>query len=368
MSTHCTAVSEALAALEENVIEDFRKALREHHNTLAEPLMWDECQRQARAIFADCVQSLRRPWDDLDDRAIDFSEHVGMHRAAQGMNPAVSIQACTVLFDTALPYLRTAVSEAPAEQTEEFLAVSFRTFHKSIGRRMEAAMQAYHSFLLQQAGEANCEVRLGMARDIHDHVGNSLATAMRRLEIAEAEAANDPGRPGSRHVQDAYNSVQDAMDYTRGLVRGLRMRVPDTGLESSLRAFMESVDPEPVRCDVLVTGDEEWVQQELRYELFIALRECLRNALAHAAATAITVEIDIAPHEVHAEVRDNGTGFDVAAVTGSASAGGGLASVRERVRLVDGTVRWRSSATDGTRVVFRIPNLRKIQAVAGMTA
>ena len=63
--------------------------------------------------------------------------------------------------------------------------------------------------------------------------------------------------------------------------------------------------PEPgAPVQLWVRGLDAWVPAPVAEELFIMVRECLRNAWTHAGAPQILVNIDIAPHEVQAEVID----------------------------------------------------------------
>ena len=90
---------------------------------------------------------------------------------------------------------------------------------------------------------------------------------------------------------------------------------------------------------------------DTRYELFVIIREALRNSVRHAGAEEISVEIDIAPHEVVATVVDDGVGFDPSRVTRT----NGLTSMAERAELLHGGVTIGSRVGQGTSVIVRIP-------------
>ncbi|RLU94597.1 hypothetical protein CTZ27_17925 [Streptomyces griseocarneus] len=353
MDHSCGVVSEALKRFEPDILADLREALRGHGNEIADPLVWEETCQQARGIVEDCAASLRHAWRRPDERDIALSARLGLRNASRSVHPAAVIRACSVLFDVCLPYLRKAAAEAPPERGEELLALALHTFNRSVGGRVEALMRGYHSYLLTQVGEANSADRLRLSRDVHDHLGNDLATALRFLELHAAEETDGVLPP---RLAGAHASVREAILSIQALVNGLRIRVPGAGLEAALNAFLESVDADQVRVDIVICGDESWVDPGLREEIFVILRECLRNALSHARAGHIVVWADITPSEIIATVEDDGIGFDPGALAPGSDSG--LSSVRERAGLQGGSADWNSGSGSGTRVTLRIPNHR----------
>jgi two-component system NarL family sensor kinase len=95
---------------------------------------------------------------------------------------------------------------------------------------------------------------------------------------------------------------------------------------------------------------------EIETALYRIAQEALSNAMRHSAATKILVRLTIRPGYVSLAVIDNGVGFDPdTALRGDAQGGVGLASVRERVDLVGGTVNVESAIGRGTRLYVVVP-------------
>ncbi|MEV6954435.1 ATP-binding protein [Streptomyces sp. NPDC051183] len=82
--------------------------------------------------------------------------------------------------------------------------------------------------------------------------------------------------------------------------------------------------------------------------LYRAVQEGLTNACRHSGATEIDVAVSYDEQGARLRVADNGRGF------GGADEGFGIAGLRERVRLADGTVDIRSSAR-GTVLTVGVP-------------
>jgi len=92
---------------------------------------------------------------------------------------------------------------------------------------------------------------------------------------------------------------------------------------------------------------------EIGVSLFRVLQEALHNAAKHSGVKRIEVQLTENLGEVHLVIRDLGVGFDVeSAMRGK---GLGLASMRERVRLVNGSIAIQSTPMQGTMIQVRVP-------------
>jgi len=87
--------------------------------------------------------------------------------------------------------------------------------------------------------------------------------------------------------------------------------------------------------------------------LFRVLQEALRNAVKHSGAKHIEVRLSQRLNQVDLTISDSGKGFNVdAAMKGK---GLGLTSMRERVRLVNGTITVESTPMHGTKIFVCVP-------------
>jgi len=92
---------------------------------------------------------------------------------------------------------------------------------------------------------------------------------------------------------------------------------------------------------------------EMGVSLFRVLQEALHNSVKHSGVKSIEVGLREDSGEIHLIVSDSGKGFDPdAALQGR---GLGLTSMRERIRLVNGTILIDSKPMGGTRIHVRVP-------------
>jgi len=92
---------------------------------------------------------------------------------------------------------------------------------------------------------------------------------------------------------------------------------------------------------------------EVGVPLFRVLQEALHNVTKHSGVRQAEVQLRVDSGEIHLLVSDLGKGYDVEAAL--AGKGLGLTSMRERVRLVNGTIVIESKPMGGTTIHARVP-------------
>jgi signal transduction histidine kinase len=108
-----------------------------------------------------------------------------------------------------------------------------------------------------------------------------------------------------------------------------------------------------MQIDFKSSGVPSSVPPEIALCLFRVLQEALHNAAKYSGVKRTEVKLLGQSREIHLIVSDSGKGFDVEAV--EQGEGLGLTSMRERVRLVNGTIAIKSKPMAGTAILVRIP-------------
>jgi two-component system NarL family sensor kinase len=184
--------------------------------------------------------------------------------------------------------------------------------------------------LVAQALDAGERGQRQIADVLHDDVLQHLLFA--RQELAEAGA-------GNAAVERAAASVDAATTMLRRVVAGLH---PITLAHAGLAAALESLAAEHearngLAIDVHVDPDAEGAYDRL---LVSIVRELLVNVTKHANAHRVVVRLAKAAQDLQLSVADDGCGMPDDALAGALGSGNiGLATVRERVEAVGGTVR-----------------------------
>lgn len=214
-------------------------------------------------------------------------------------------------------------------------------------RREEERMR-----LLAQRWKARAQTqeRKRISRELHDRVAHAMAVAHQSLELHEALKQSDPEMAGAK-MSLAKEAIKDAIALTRDLSSRLRNEEVRGGLTATLSDLLEATVPPGVERGLSVEGDEALVPPHVREQLFVILREGVRNAVSHSGAGRVDVGVRVSAGKVAGCVEDDGRGFAEEDV----SSGGGMCSMRERAELLGGTLELSSKPGAGTSVRSIIP-------------
>ncbi|APU15104.1 MULTISPECIES: sensor histidine kinase [Actinoalloteichus] len=224
----------------------------------------------------------------------------------------------------------------------------------AVGRQIDTALEVERARAREQA----TRVQLDVARDVHDVVGHALG-------VIGAEAGVTRGLPDAdeQELRDALGDIEGhartALEEIQALVRSLRsgpdrgalLVAPDAdGALTRLPSLIAATRAAGVAVDARIMVHDS-VDEVVGMVATRIVQEALGNVVRHAPGAACTVELEQDGAEVVVRVRDDGPGAPEAATGGF-----GLAGMRERARLVGGTVTWRNRPDRGFDVEARLPS------------
>src|SRR5918995_300311 len=140
----------------------------------------------------------------------------------------------------------------------------------------------------------------------------------------------------------------------RDRLLSMELRRPETeiGLVAALQDLLEVVVPDDISVELSTSGAESRLSDHQRGQLYLILREAVRNAVKHSGCGSLTVGLDITSEEVSGYVEDDGCGFEG---NGETRGGLGLRSIRERAALLEGTAEVYSSQKGGAGIQVCLP-------------
>lgn len=194
--------------------------------------------------------------------------------------------------------------------------------------------------------------RSRIARDLHDEVKQGLTAAQLHLAALAGEGIK------RRDADEILSGVQRAMDHCHdALDRVIRDLMPleleGRGIDFALRVLCRRTQDR----DFTVRHDIRWRNRPLgtdtRLAVFRIVQEALNNARQHSGAESATVRCWLRDRTLCAEVTDTGRGFVPDGLEPHLSVG--IASMRERSRIVGGSLTVASAPGEGTSVRLEIP-------------
>ncbi|EST38582.1 hypothetical protein N566_06575 [Streptomycetaceae bacterium MP113-05] len=332
---------EILTAYEAALHSADSSLLREKHNSRG-------YLTEARQILAHTIAELRRG-TYLPHGTEDLSGD-GPAPGLPRTHPVESGRAAAALFDAVVVVLLDEPAQVRPTAAES--AVLFSLLHRQIVARHTARSVTHIGYLLERIRNAHNDERLRIARELHDEVAGHLGSALNGFELYDVYHQDKPKLAG-RKLRAARETVRDSLSSLREVMTGLRRRVDNGPLRAALLRDLTDTGSQGAEVRVLVTGDESWLPHGAAEELFLIIREAQRNAVRHARARQITVEVHIAPGEVRAAIEDDGVGF---AQHRTARRGhSGMLSMRERAELLGGSVTVETEQGCGARILVFVP-------------
>lgn len=210
------------------------------------------------------------------------------------------------------------------------------------------------------------QVRQEVARDLHDGPVQKVSSMMMRANFCETALDKDPTLVADEIAQ-IKDFGEEAIHQMRTLLvelRPLELEQHGQGLAAALRVFLERRQREArtTRLNLICQPNKDISRQEPQIEkaIFTIVQEAVNNALKHAQARQINVEITETATTIEAIIIDNGRGFDVEQVTNdyTKQASMGMLNIRERAEAAGGTLELKSTPGRGTRIGLSIPKAK----------
>lgn len=187
--------------------------------------------------------------------------------------------------------------------------------------------------------------RTRLARDLHDGLGGMLSAVKLNLYDMKQDVIIE------KEDVLRFNKVMEMLDNSIGELRRVAHNMmPEAlsryGLKAALNDFCNNFR----NVKFHYFGIEQRVEKKLEIVIYRAVSELINNALKHADADTINVQLVCGADLISLNVQDDGKGFD----TTTETPGAGLNNIRIRVAAVNGTMNIHSSPGEGTEVDVEI--------------
>lgn len=232
--------------------------------------------------------------------------------------------------------------------------------------RLEAHLQRQRELEMRNADDlqrlsaklitAQEEERRGIARELHDELGQVLSTI--KVEIAVARRRLDSTGTSGQLLENVESIADTALTSVRDLSHLLHPSLlDDLGLPAAVDWYLRGFGTRyGIRVELLVDRMDARLQPETEVTAYRIIQEALTNVARHSGASTCRVYLQRLATTVLVTIEDNGRGFDTAAVAkADVRHGLGLLGIRERASLLRGTLRLESAPGSGTRLTVELP-------------
>ena len=210
-------------------------------------------------------------------------------------------------------------------------------------RTSENALKALSGRLIQAAEEE----RQRIARELHDDFQQRLALLSVSLDMLRQECSAD-GTSFHQELKDLAKNVKELAGDVHNLSHRLHSsKLQVLGLKAALKEVCRQVSHQH-NVDIQLQADEmpSKLSDDLSLCFYRIAQEALNNAVKHSHSPRIEIKLGNSRGRVWMRIKDFGVGFDATARAG----GIGMAAMRERLRMVDGSLQVKSSPGVGTEL------------------
>jgi two-component system sensor histidine kinase DesK len=210
---------------------------------------------------------------------------------------------------------------------------------------LTAANAQLHATQQLLADTVRAAERQRIARNLHDAIGHHLTALNLHLDLAQRQA--DAQSPAADSLSTARGLAQDLLAEVRTAVSQERQDQP-VDLKRTLEAMCQGI---PAPRVSLAFGENIVIESAVAaHAVFHAIQEALTNAIRHARASRIDVDVRIEGEQLVARVTDDGIGKPPLAD------GNGLKGIRERLGALGGSLGENTPSRGGFQLCIALPH------------
>jgi signal transduction histidine kinase len=192
-----------------------------------------------------------------------------------------------------------------------------------------------------------------LAAELHDSVTQGLYGIMLHADAAKGLLAKGKKDKATEYLEEIKATGKEGLAEMRLLIFELRPPVLEAeGLAAALEMRLYAVEKRAGLKAEIKSEIEGRLPLEIEDGLYRISQEVLNNALKHAEAQHIWVQISQDRDMVRLEIKDDGRGFNLD--TARKSGGMGLSGIEERAAKIDGKLVIESQPEQGTRTVIEV--------------
>ena len=260
-------------------------------------------------------------------------------------------------------YLESRTSEIPGDPPRRLLLVRDVTAARVADQTIRSLFQFLQdrdedrTRIMRRTNAAIEGERNRIARDLHDGPVQGVSAASLSLEAVLLMLKAGELDEGLGILSKVRTELSEEADNLRRLMSDLRPPLlEERGLIPALRETVDRFGRDyhvHTEFSGRATGE---IPQDLETLAYRVVQEALSNSAKHAHPVSVTVAVETTSGQLRVEIIDDGEGFDAGRAREYLQSGRvGLASMRERVELANGTFMVHSAPGRGTTVVASLP-------------
>ncbi len=237
--------------------------------------------------------------------------------------------------------------------------IGFRGINRDITvrRMLEAELRVSHQklrALTAKLEDVREEERTHISRELHDELGQVL-TGLKIDLTWLAKRLPEEQRPLLDKANAMRGQIDSIIEYIRRIATQLRPKLLDDfgfveAIEWLISDFRERT---AIRCRFHSNLKHMSIDPKASTTIFRILQETLTNIMRHSGASSVSIDLKKTAAGLNIEVKDNGIGINENDMKASRSLG--ILGMRERVSILNGTMKIEGAPGKGTKIKISIP-------------
>lgn len=198
-------------------------------------------------------------------------------------------------------------------------------------------------------------VRNTIAQDLHDDVGSTMTTISILSQVARQKLASE--KESGPLLDEIGNNSRELLGKLDDIVWSVNPG-NDSLQQMSLRMKQLAIDllgNKGVRMEFIMPDQLDGIPLAMqnRRNVYLVYKEALHNIAKYAAASTVTVQVNLSHKQLVLTIRDNGKGFDKEEV--AANGRSGLTNMQQRAKQAGGNCTIISVPGAGTTITLKVP-------------
>jgi signal transduction histidine kinase len=231
--------------------------------------------------------------------------------------------------------------------------------------RMIEALREREAMIARLSGHlltAQEEERKRISRELHDETGQALMVIRLYLGMLDSTVK----------AHTAKQKIQETVDVVDRTVEGLRRMISqlsplvlqELGLVAAIRKEAKDLARNSgIKSRVSIAEDIGRLAPGIETGIYRIVQEALHNVAKHAQADTVNIEMLVETGDLRLLIEDDGIGMGMAVAQKSNSRGHsfGLAGIKERVSIMNGSIRVVSVKGQGTKIEIKVPAVQSAE-------
>jgi len=193
--------------------------------------------------------------------------------------------------------------------------------------------------------------RQRVSRELHDGLGQRLISIKLQLESTSKQNAGEVKSTIEEVKSDFLKTIEEVRQISNNLAPNI---LKESGIDVALKNLCDSMSrTSKIDVELSVYGDYSTDEPKVRFYLYRIAQEGLNNAIKHSGASRVQLQLIGSKDSIILLIEDNGKGF--AYDTDFYTPCNGIYNMRERARLLNGTLDIESEPLSGTTIRLKIP-------------